>query len=180
MSGGLGPWIKTASRRYKNFLVLAFLLSACGLCGSFFAQYVMKLTPCVMCIAQRVSMALTAALGVAAFFGGWSRRWVSAAYAALLSIPSGYGLVVAIQQLRLMAMPADRVPLCGPGFNMLWEKHPFLEFLQVVLRGDGDCAKPLYMLGAPIPVWSLLFFSLILLSVWGGFFIARFEKRVKP
>ena len=36
--------------RYRLTVLAVFLVAACGVCGSFFGQYVLKMNPCVMCI----------------------------------------------------------------------------------------------------------------------------------
>ena len=50
--------------RYRLTVLAVFLVAACGVCGSFFGQYVLKMNPCVMCIQQRLALVATMLLAL--------------------------------------------------------------------------------------------------------------------
>ena len=43
--------------RYRLTVLAVFLVAACGVCGSFFGQYVLKITPYVIHIQHRLTIA---------------------------------------------------------------------------------------------------------------------------
>ena len=135
-----------------------------------FMQYQMGLQPCNLCMFQRVfviAAALTAAL--AAVHGGlrnYLNNWISKAYALMVIIWAGTGALVASRQLWLQSLPADKVPACGPDLEYMLDVYPFMEMVNEVLQGSGDCAKTQWLfLGLSIPGWTLLsFIAAILLA----------------
>ncbi len=65
----------------------------------------------------------------------------------------------------LQNLPPDQVPSCGPGLDYLVDALPMKAVLQQVLSGSGECAVIDWtFLGQSLPVWSLLFFSVLALS----------------
>ena len=61
-----------------------------------------------------------------------------------------------------------QVPSCGPGLNYLIDALPLKTVLSEVLTGSGECAAIDWtFLGQSLPVWSLVFFSvLLLICLW--------------
>ena len=49
---------------FKHYIIIIFLLTLIGSCGSFFSQYVMGLKPCSLCIYQRLGVMATAFLAL--------------------------------------------------------------------------------------------------------------------
>jgi disulfide bond formation protein DsbB len=65
-----------------------------------------------------------------------------------------------MRHLWLQSLPTDLAPACGPTLSYLLEAVPVMEALSVLLQGDGNCAKSLWLfLGLTIPGWSLIAFS---------------------
>jgi disulfide bond formation protein DsbB len=136
---------------------------------AYYAQYMMGLTPCPLCIFQRLAIA---ALGVvllaAALHGaqGWGRRvW------SLLAVSvAGVGAAIAGRHVWIQSLPADQVPSCGPGLDYLRETLPASEVIAEVLRGSGECALIDWtLLGLSMPNWTLLaFVTLGALAAWNG------------
>ena len=38
-------------------------------------------------------------------------------------------------------LPEDLVPACGPGFTYIRDNFPFMQLLDFLLVGDGNCAE---------------------------------------
>ena len=148
--------------------LLGFLACACLLAYAYYAQFVMHLEPCPLCIFQRVGVFalgvvfLVAALHDPAAFG---RRM----YALLVSLAALATIGVALRHLYIQSLPPDAVPSCGASLEVLLKfASSFGEVLGVlvkVLSGSGECAKVTWeFLGLAMPAWVA-----ICAVVLGGF-----------
>jgi disulfide bond formation protein DsbB len=154
--------------------LLGFAACAGMMAFALFAQYVLGLEPCPLCIFQRVAVIglglwfLLAALHPAGVIG----RWV---YAVLLALTALLGAGVAGRHLWLQSLPADKVPACGPGLDFMLETFPFTEVLTIVLSGSGECAEVSWrLLGLSMPAWTLI--GIAGLGVF-GLWVNLFGKR---
>jgi disulfide bond formation protein DsbB len=134
-----------------------------------YAEQVLGLAPCNLCVLQRVAflwMALWFLIGALHGPRG-AGRWV---YAALVCAGAVFGIIVAARQLWLQSLPLDKVPACGAGFDLLLaqlEAHaiPFSRFMTIMLRGSGDCARVTWrFLGLTMAGWTVIWYTL--LGVW--------------
>lgn len=150
---------------------LTFLVVFLGCTGlmlvGFYMQYVMGLVPCALCMTQRVFIVAVGLSALLAFFinpGAVGRR-VFAALGILFAVTGGY---FSSRQLWLQNLPEDQVPACGPTFDYLLQNFPLMDALQVMLRGDGNCAEVAWsFLGLSIPAWTLVAFAgLVAINVW--------------
>lgn len=130
-----------------------------------YAQYVLELEPCPLCILQRVAVIVLGVLFLAAALhpaGVVGRR----IYALLLGLVAVAGSGVAARQVWLTMLPPERVPACGPGLDFMLESFPLREALSMVLAGSGECAKVEWrLLGLSMPAWVLI--ALIGLGAFG-------------
>jgi disulfide bond formation protein DsbB len=145
--------------------LLGFLVCACLLAYAYYAQYVMHLEPCPLCIFQRIGvfilgvMFLIAALHDPAAFG---RR----AYAVLVALAALATIGVAARHLYIQSLPPDAVPACGASLDFMLKIFSLSEVLVKVLKGDGQCAKVTWeFLGLAMPAWVLI--SAVALGAWG-------------
>jgi disulfide bond formation protein DsbB len=146
-------------RRSFNF---AMFLSCAGLMGAaLYFQYVDHLDPCPLCIFQRV---VVMALGVIFLVktlhhpgadSNW--QWV---YGLLLLMVSLVGVGIAGRHVWLQSLPEHLVPACGPALDYLLDALPFLEVIEVVMQGSGECAKDdgWRLLWLTMPQWTLIVF----------------------
>lgn len=152
----------TSSYRLLSFL--GFLGCVAGLAFALYLQHFKGFEPCPMCIFQRVAMA---AAGVFFLLGAihgpkGGGRWV---YAGLAGLGAIGGALIAARHVWLQNLPADQVPACGPTLDYLLGMLPVMEVVQMVLKGDGNCAKiDAQWLGLSLPTWTLVAF--IGLVVW--------------
>lgn len=145
--------------------LLGFVACACLLGYAYYAQYVMHLEPCPLCIFQRIGifglgvMFLIATLHEPAAFG---RR----VYAALLSLAALATIGVALRHLYIQSLPPDAVPACGASLEFMLKVFSLSEVLVKVLTGSGECAKVTWeFLGLAMPAWVLI--SAAVLGAWG-------------
>lgn len=136
--------------------VIGFVACA-GLIGyALYAQHVLGLEPCPLCILQRVAIAaLGLVFGLAALHapGPVGRR----VYAGLLLVAATAGAGVAGRHVWLQNLPPERVPSCGPGLEYILEAFPLREALKMVLAGSGECASVEWrLLGLSMPAWVLI------------------------
>lgn len=154
-------------KSYRTVLFVVFLLSAAAAAGSFFAQYVMGLNPCPLCILQRVAVLAVLAASALALLLPTAKAAGRAAAALLVGAPAVWGLYVASYQLWLQSLPAEEQPSCGAPWTFRLKEWPLFDYWRFVVEGFGNCGVREYVLGVPLPVWSLLFFAAVLLLAWG-------------
>lgn len=162
----------TLSPRYGNLLGLA----ACAalMAYALFAQHMLGLDPCPLCILQRVAViALGVIFAVAALHGAGTagRR----AYALLLALAAAAGIGVAGRHVWLQNLPPEKVPACGPGLDFMLEAFPLRETLQMVLSGSGECASVDWrFVGLSMPAWVLIAVAVLgAFGIWNNWRAAR-------
>jgi len=151
-------------------------LACVGLLGyALYAQYVLHLTPCPLCIFQRVGVFGTGVVFMLAAIHGPGPRG-RRIYAALLALPVLATMGVAVRQLYIQSLPPGSVPSCGAPLEMMLKFMPLSEVLSKVLSGSGECAKVDWrLLGLAMPAWVL-----IAVAALGGFGIWANTRRDQP
>jgi disulfide bond formation protein DsbB len=140
--------------RQANLLGLA----ACGgLLGyAYYAQFVLHLEPCPLCIFQRVgvlALALLFLIAAAHDPVGWGRR----VYAVLLALAAAATAGVALRHLYIQSLPPGSIPACGASLNFMLKVFSLSEVVTKVLSGSGECAKISWrFLGLAMPGWVLI------------------------
>jgi disulfide bond formation protein DsbB len=145
---------------YRVTFFVGFLVCAALLAFALYAEYGLGMTPCPLCIVQRIAflvMALFFLLGAIHAPKGRG-RWV---YTGRVRAGAVGGIVTAGRHLWLQSLPADQVPSCGPGLGYMLDAFPFAKMLKLVFTGSGECAKVEPILGLPMPAWTLLWFVLL-------------------
>ena len=156
------------SRRVVN---LAGFAVCCGLMGfALFAQHVLLLDPCPLCVFQRVAVISIGVIFLVAALhnpGGAGRI----VYGLLLALAAVGGAAVAGRHAWLQQLPPDQVPSCGPGLDYMLDTLPFTEVLGKVFRGSGECAEIVWQfLGLSMPGWVLVWVTALgVLGIWNNF-----------
>lgn len=150
----------------RRALNLAAFACCAGLMGfALYAQHVLLLDPCPLCVLQRVAViALGLVFLAAALHGatGWGRR----VYAVLVLLVAGGGAAVAGWHWRLQTLPPSEVPACGPGLDYMLDNFPLSQALQMVFKGSGECADVVWrFMGLSMPAWVLVW--LVALGAFG-------------
>jgi protein dithiol:quinone oxidoreductase len=141
-------------RRFLN--LLGFVCCVGLMAYALYAEHVLLLTPCPLCILQRLAViSLGIVFLVAALHGAsGAGRYV---YAALISFATLAGAAVAGWHVWLQNLPPDQVPTCGPGLDYMLESFPLADVLKLVFSGSGECASVDWqLLGLSMPAWVLI------------------------
>ncbi len=149
------------SYRQMNFLLL--LIPASLLAYGYYLQYVDGLEPCALCMTQRIGFYLVAITALIAIFNQHSNITKN-----ILSTCGGLfcivGMAVAGRQLWLQSLPEDQIPACGPDFNYIMETFPILEAVEIMFKGNGNCAEVVWQfLGLSIAGWAFIAFFVLLI-----------------
>jgi disulfide bond formation protein DsbB len=151
-----------ASRRAGNFL--GFLACVALMAYALYAQYVLNLFPCPLCIFQRIAVI---SLGVIFLIAAIHNPGTLGAriYGVLLFLAAAAGIGVSARHVWIQAQPAGSVPSCGAGLDYMLDIMPLSRVISKVLSGSGECAEINWrFLGLSMPWWVL--FSLIALGAW--------------
>ena len=142
------------SRRGLNLLGL---LCCVGLLGyAWYAQGVLRVEPCPLCIFQRIGVA---AIGLVFLLASLHapRAWGSRVYGMLLALAALATMAVAARHVWIQHLPEGAVPACGAGLKFLLEEFPLAEVVRKVLSGSGECHQVNWtFLSLAMPTWVLL------------------------
>ncbi len=147
-----------SSTNHRWIWLLSFL-SVAGLLGyGYYLQFVEYLDPCPLCITQRLFYYLIGIFSVLALFALRKRGWQRFC-AAMVAVAAVGGMATAGRQVWLQHLPPDQVPECGPGLQYWLDNMPFMRTLELLFKGDGNCAEVHWrFLGLSIGEWSLALF----------------------
>lgn len=150
--------MKISNSRLRIFNLAGFMACALMLAYAYYAQFVLELQPCPLCIFQRVAMILLAAIFLLAALQnpvGWGRK----VYAAALGLAALAGAGIAGRHVWIQHLPADEVPACGPGLDYMLDVFPLSDTIRMVFTGSGECANVDWaFLGLSMPAWTLIAF----------------------
>jgi disulfide bond formation protein DsbB len=150
------------SRRSGN--ALGFLACA-GLMGyALYAQQVLGLAPCPLCIFQRIATIATGVLFLIAALHN-PRGNGARVYGALIGLAALGGMLISARHIWIQAQPPGTVAACGADLNYLLDIMPVTEVVTKVLTGSGECGKIDWtFLGLSMPWWVAI--SLAVLGAW--------------
>jgi len=157
------------SKKMKYFI--GFLFCCALMTYAFYAQYVLNLEPCPMCIFQRLAVI---AMGIIFLLcsiidpkSKISKLLASFSFTAAASI----GIAVASRHVWLQNLPSDQVPGCGPGLDFMLSTFPLAEVLEMVLSGSGECANVDWsFLSLSMPSWVIIsFFVMLIYAIWTNY-----------
>jgi disulfide bond formation protein DsbB len=137
---------------------LAGALVCAGMLGYaiFYAQGVLGLLPCPLCMFQRVCIG---ALGIVFLIAGLHRvqRTGGIVYAVLIFLAAGAATWVAARHVWIQGQPPGTVPSCGAPLDSLLQMFPLLEVVRRVMTGGGECGTVDWtFLGVSMPGWVLI------------------------
>lgn len=132
---------------------------------AYYAQYVLHLEPCPLCMFQRITVF---ALGVVFFIAALHhpRTWGANVYAVLIAVAALATIGVSARHLYVQSLPAGAIPSCGAPLDALIHMFPLTEVVRKVLKAGGECATVNWkFLGLAMPGWVLV--CAAVLGVWG-------------
>ncbi|MFO7305243.1 MAG: disulfide bond formation protein B [Gammaproteobacteria bacterium] len=150
-------------RRAGN--VLGFLACAGLLAYALYAEHVLGLTPCPLCIFQRVAVMAVGVLFVVAAIHHPVHRGARV-YGALIALAALGGIAIAGRHIWIQAQPPGTVAACGADLDYMLEIMPLREVVAKVLTGSGECGTIDWtLLGLSMPWWVAI--SLAVLAGYG-------------
>ncbi len=93
----------------RALFALVALICVLALGYAFYAEYVLKLEPCPLCMFQRVAMGLLGIVAVLAALHGPGRGGTRA-YAVFGFLAAGLGAAIAGRHVWLQSLPKDQLP----------------------------------------------------------------------
>ncbi|MCX7116273.1 MAG: disulfide bond formation protein B [Gammaproteobacteria bacterium] len=150
---------------------VVLVLSSVYLLFSCYLQYAKGLSPCPLCIMQRVCMTgllLTTVLALV--------QKKSVESSTLLMIQISWllgGLFFAGRQLWLQSLPPEAVASCMPGLDILMAYFSWSDVMKALLLGGSDCvAVTMRIAGLSLAACSFLYF----LTIFGCVAVIGFKK----
>jgi len=113
--------------------------------------------PCPLCILQRWSFGLIGICGIILLvlpIQGLIQKLILF-LAGIFALGGG---TIAARQIYLQHLPKDQIPSCAPPMDFLMDTLPFLEVIQTILLGDGNCAETQWRFIFNFAEWALLAF----------------------
>jgi disulfide bond formation protein DsbB len=151
-SGRLPPMMLT--RRSLN--LAGFLCCAAMLGYAWYAQGVLRVEPCPLCIFQRIGVG---AMGVI-FMMAWlhaPKAYGARIYGGLLAVASVLTVSVAARHLWIQHLPEGAVPACGATLKYMLDVFPLADVIRKVLTGSGECHQVNWsFLTLAMPTWVLI------------------------
>lgn len=152
----------TVNRRAGN--ALGFLACAALMGFALYAQHVLGLSPCPLCIFQRVAVITVGVLFLIAALHDPAGKG-SMAYGVLIDLAALAGIGISARHIWIQAQPPGSVAACGADLDYLLEILPVTEVINKVLTGSGECGKVDWsLLSLSMPWWVLI--SLVVLGAW--------------
>ena len=142
------------SRRVLN--LFGFLCCAALLGYAWYAQGVLRVEPCPLCIFQRIGVAAMSLVFLVAWLHA-PRAFGARVYGVLVALAALTTMAVAGRHVWIQHLPEGAVPACGAGLKFLLEEFPLAEVVRKVLSGSGECHQVNWtFLSLAMPTWVLL------------------------
>jgi len=124
-------------RRQKINLAAALVCIGMVLWAIYYAQRVLGLEPCPLCMFQRVCIG---ALGIVFLVAALhpARRTGAIVYGVLIFLAAGATTWVAGRHVWIQSQPPGTVPSCGAPLDTLVEMFPLFEVVRRVMTGGGS------------------------------------------
>jgi disulfide bond formation protein DsbB len=143
-------------RRGRGFNALGAGLCAALLGYAWYAQHILRIEPCPLCIFQRVGIAAIGLLFLLVALHN-PQRWGRWVYGALLLAGALATSAVAVRHLWIQHLPPGSVPSCGATLDYMLDVFPLTDVIRKVLTGSAECAKVTWrFLGLSMPAWVLI------------------------
>lgn len=151
----------------RKWYFFAFVSCTVLVCFALYNQYIQYLSPCPLCVLQRIAFMWMGVAALLAFLHNPGRLGRQV-YAWLLVAGAVFGAVIAGRHVWLQNLPAELVPECSPGLNYMIQNFPLSDIFSTIFYGSGDCADVLWtFLGMSMPQWTFVWYiGLSLLTLW--------------
>ena len=151
------------ARRWLYLLAAVCCLSM--IAYALYLQHYQWMEPCWLCYLQRGAVLLTGLVCLAAGLHNPGQLGAKV-YAGLMTLTAGSGVGLALRHIYIQNLPIEEAPSCGQTVSALLAEMPYFSALLKMLEGSAECFKKDLVLGISLPVWTLLFFSFMVLFAW--------------
>ena len=136
-----------------------------------YAQYVLNLEPCPLCIFQRLAVIAMGIIFLCCSIIEPKTKITTLLASFFYTLSSSAGIAVASRHIWLQNLPSDQVPGCGPGLDFMLSTFPLIEVFELVLSGSGECANIDWsFLSLSMPLWALISFVVMLIyAIWTNY-----------
>ncbi len=154
--------MKLPGSRPLNFA--GFLACVSMMAYALYAEHVLLLMPCPLCVFQRIAFIVVGLFALIAAIHN-PEKLFERIYTGLILITSLCGAGIAGRQIWLQHLPEDKIPECGPGLEYMLDAFPFTDALRMILSGSGECAEVQWtFLSFSIAEWSIVCFSGLIIA----------------
>ncbi|MEB0041566.1 disulfide bond formation protein B [Pseudomonas sp. MH10] len=145
--------------RSRPLFFLAFIACALVICMALYLEYEEGLTPCALCILQRIFVVAFGIMSLVAYLHA-PGQLVWRIYSSMLLLFALAGAVTAGRQVWLQTLPPQDLLSCVPGFEYLFETMAVNEAISRLFMGGINCDEVSWtLLEMSVPEWSLLAFA---------------------
>jgi protein dithiol:quinone oxidoreductase len=134
---------------------------------SFFMEHAWELTPCILCLIQRIILAILLpilALQALSHYHHYHKTYhfLSTLHFLFLLL----GLAVALHHSHLQRLASNSLHTCLPSWTMMWKYYSYDSLWKLIIKGSGGCNEIGWSyLGLSIPNWLSLAY-LLLFFLW--------------
>ncbi|MCF6775943.1 disulfide bond formation protein B [Thiotrichales bacterium 19X7-9] len=154
----------TKKGKMRLFYFISFLIAVFAVVFAVYFQITDHLSPCPLCIMQRIAYLLIAIFSLIALIHAPITEKANLTYLVLLILSTAFGLYIAIRQVYLEYFPSADSHGCGVGIGYLFYNMPFKDFLLLMFNGSGDCgALTWQFLGLSMAFWSMIVFLILMI-----------------
>src|SRR5262249_34465045 len=137
-----------------NFLSNRWIyLFACLICAilltvGYYLQYAKDVSPCPLCMLQRLAFMGCGVIFLLAALHNPKSRLFQRFYGSLALLFVAAGIALALRHIWMQKHPDNAVQVCVPGYEYVLTNFPLSEAMSFFLKSAGNCGKV-------IPWWGL-------------------------
>src|SRR4029079_1091536 len=125
-----------------------------------FVESYLKMTPCPLCILQRIVMIMIGIIFLLNMIGKF-HKYIYTLFTALGAILSLSGILLAGRQVWLQHLPKEGLGECGASLSYMLKILPLIETLKHVWRGGIECSEQGFVfLNLSLAEWSFIWFGI--------------------
>lgn len=142
--------------------LIVFLACVGLLAYAYYAQFVLELPPCPLCMLQRYGFMLMGVVALAMAIHN-PRSWGRWLYAIPFFGGAIWGMATAGRHLRIQGAEPDLLGGCGADWQFMVETEwPWADRIREAFTATGDCAEIDWVfLGVSMPGWTLVWYVLL-------------------
>ncbi|MFK8052762.1 MAG: disulfide bond formation protein B [Woeseiaceae bacterium] len=154
--------------------LIGLIVSVGMMAYALYAQYVLELFPCPLCVFQRIAVIAFILVALIALLHNPKRKG-QVVYGLLGVLSAGAGVGIAGRHVWLQGLPADQVPSCGAGLEFMLDTLPLFSVIEKVLSASGECAQISWQfLGLSMPAWVAI--GTGTLTIWSLMIVFVFSR----